>query len=185
MCFVFFLVYNFVYLFVRFFLLIVYSLFLFVPQYVLFCLCIALKNLNKTPTIYMYIGCMVFGEIVNFQCHFGLLLEMGNGFCVWNQLTRLVSNVQVICIVDLVLGMMYKIYYSRFGQCVCVCECVYAVWPACIPKFSARNVHIYSCKSNSVSIMVISIRASYVQNIYIFITTQIQIVIYKRLPVDI
>lgn len=27
---------------------------------------------------------------------------IGNGFCVWNQLTRLVSNGQVICIVDLV-----------------------------------------------------------------------------------
>lgn len=37
------------------------------------------------------------------------------------------------------------------------------------PKFRARNVHIYSCKSNSISIMVISIWASYMcmSNIHI------------------
>lgn len=123
---------------------------------------------------------MVFGKIVSFQCHFGLLLEMVNGFCVWNQLTRLVSNGQAICIVDLVLRMVHynNNHMVQSIWSMCECEC------ACLTKFRLHSMYIFIHASRLALVLWLyqSEPLICVCPTSIFITFYIETVIYKWLP---
>lgn len=150
-------------------------------------LCWAVEFFSSQTQHQQFINCTWFlGEIVSFQCHFGLLLEMVNGFCVWNQLTRLVSNGQVICIVDLVLGMVYNnnnnILLLIWSMCGCVCVCV---WPAYQNSEHAMYIFIHASRIALALWLYQFEPLMRVCTASIFITFQIQIVIYKRLPVAI
>lgn len=169
-------------LFVYFLSIVCLLVFLFVHQYGVFFMLLpnfSFSTATTNCTLYM-----VFGEIVSFQCHFGLLLEMVNGCCVQNQLTRLVSNGQVICIVDLVLRMVYNNNSNILKPIWSMCECV-CVWPVCQNSEHAMNIFIHASRIAlalwlyQFEPLICACPTS------IFITFQIQVVIYKRWAVGI